>query len=367
MQPMQQSVMEVSGLGESFNQVYEIDPLKDGRWADFVAGHPDACAFHSVGWLKALKVSYDYEPFVLTTARPGETLADGLLLCKVKSWLTGSRIVSLPFSDHCQPLVADEGTLSKLLKRAREYEESGNWKYIELRPLPSISPALFSELSLNPSQTHALHVLDLRPSGEEIFNGFHKSCVRRVINRANREQLTVKEGRSDEILRMFYSLLLLTRRRHELPPQPMTWFRSVLDCLGENALIRVAMKGDVPVASILTLSHHRVVIYKYGCSDAAHHNLGGMPFLFWRAIQDAKAAGAEQFDLGRSDLDNPGLISFKGHLGAQASQLTYYRHPTTPVPGPAAKSRIKLAQKMFTLLPNRLLSAAGAALYRHIG
>ena len=210
-------------------------------------------------------------------------------------------------------------------------------------------------------------MLDIRPSGEEIFNGFHKSCVRRVINRANREQLTVKEGRSDEILRMFYSLLLLTRRRHELPPQPMTWFRSVLDCLGENALIRVAMKGDVPVASILTLSHHRVVIYKYGCSDAAHHNLGGMPFLFWRAIQDAKAAGAEQFDLGRSDLDNPGLISFKGHLGS--ASFAAYLLPPSHDSGAGSRGEVsnQIGSKDVHSAADRLLSAAGAALYRHIG
>ena len=55
--------------------------------------------------------------------------------------------------------------------------------------------------------------------------------------------------------------------------------------------------------------------------------LGGMPFLFWRLIQDARARGFAELDLGRSDVDQPGLIAFKDHLGATRSTLTYYRYP----------------------------------------
>jgi hypothetical protein len=364
---MDQIVMNPPGRTESVAPVCEIDPLKDSRWADFIERHPRACAFHSIGWLKALKVSYGYDPFVLTTAQPAEALKDGMVLCKIKSWLTGSRIVSLPFSDHCDPLVDDAKTLARLTNRALQYQDGREWKYIEFRPLPNGSTECLSESGAVQSVTYTLHVLDLGPSADEIFNGFHKSCIRRVINRANREKLSVKEGRSEELLRMFYSLLLLTRRRHELPPQPISWFRNVLECMGPNALIRVAMKGEIPVASILTLSHNRVVIYKYGCSDAAYHNLGGMSFLFWRAIQDAKESGAQEFDLGRSDLDNPGLIAFKGHLGAQASQLVYYRYPPSATLAREGRLEIKVARRMVSLLPNRLVSIAGAILYRHIG
>src|SRR5260370_39896401 len=31
-------------------------------------------------------------------------LESGIVLCRVESWLTGCRLVSLPFSDHCQPI-----------------------------------------------------------------------------------------------------------------------------------------------------------------------------------------------------------------------------------------------------------------------
>ena len=57
----------------------------------------------------------------------------------------------------------------------------------------------------------------------------------------------------------------------------MSWFRNLLDCLGDQATIHLAYKEKEPVASICTLHFKRTLVYKYGCSDEKAHNLGGMP------------------------------------------------------------------------------------------
>ena len=111
----------------------------------------------------------------------------------------------------------------------------------------------------------------------------------------------------------------LTRRRHGLPPQPLAWFRNLVACLGDRVLIHMASKDGQPIASILTLSFKKTMFYKYGGSDAVHHRSGAMPFLFWRLIQDAQARGFVELDLGRSNVDQPGLIAFKEHFGATRS------------------------------------------------
>ena len=56
-------------------QVYELNPLKDARWAALLAKHPRASIFHSIAWLEALHRTYGYEPIVFTTAPPGPPLA----------------------------------------------------------------------------------------------------------------------------------------------------------------------------------------------------------------------------------------------------------------------------------------------------
>ena len=78
------------------------DPIAERGWSELLERHPEASIFHSAGWLNTLRQTYGYQPFVVTTSK-GSALDNGLVACRVKGWKS-SRIVSLPFSDHCQPL-----------------------------------------------------------------------------------------------------------------------------------------------------------------------------------------------------------------------------------------------------------------------
>ena len=279
-------------------------------------------------------------------------------------------MVSLPFSDHCQPLVDSQEDLILLLAAVRLSQEREKWKYIELRPLGSwVGEG--KEPSMVTGGEFFFHALDLQPSLETIYHKFHKSCVQRKIHRAERENLNYEAGRSESLLAKFYHLLLLTRRRHQLPPQPLAWFRNLTNCLGDRLTIRLVSQNGQPIASILTISFKDTLVYKYGCSDAKYHNLGGMPLLFWKTIQEGKALGAHEFDLGRSDTDNPGLVAFKDHLGATCSKLQYFRAPLydSDRSGSARHTawKLRLARGIFEWMPDPVLKLAGNLLYRHVG
>jgi hypothetical protein len=108
-----------------------------------------------------------------------------------------------------------------------------------------------------------------------------------------------------------------------------------------------------PVAALLSLRHHASVIYNYG-SDQRFHNLCGMPFLFWKLIEESKAAGAEQFDFGRTDLDNQGLDYFQEspwHKQKSADVLSLSER---------GKSRDRDQMELAS-------DAAERVLYRHMG
>ena len=343
---------------------YEIDPLADARWKEFLQRHARASVFHTPGWLEALQRTYGYRPVVFTTSPPAAELTNGIVFCRIQSWLTGRRLVSLPFSDHCEPLVNTPEDFRVLSKFLKEEQQRQRWKYIEVRPLSNFAEgsALFGAAG-----TFYFHKLDLRPGPEALFRNFHKNCVRRKIRRAERESLTYEEGRSEALLRRFYGLMVGTRRRHRLPPQPLEWFRNLVDCLGESLKIRVASKEGRAVAGILTLSYKKTLVYKYGCSDSRAHKLGGMHFLFWKAIQDAKGKGVEEFDYGRSDLDNAGLVNFKDRWGASRSTLTYLRYPSDSAQTLRNGRQEQIAKWIFAGLPDALLTKAGRLLYKHIG
>jgi CelD/BcsL family acetyltransferase involved in cellulose biosynthesis len=343
--------------------VHVLDPVQDPRWTELLGRHPAASAFHAPGWLEALRRTYGYEPVALTTSPPGGALENGLAYCRVRSWLTGRRMVSLPFSDHCQPLVDTPDQLAELAAAWRRDADRSRCRYVELRPL-SLGAA--SELGLGETASYAFHMVDLRADLETTFRRFHKDSIQRRIRHAEREGLGYEVGRTAALVDKFYGLLLLTRQRFGLPPQPRSWFQNLAGLLGDGLQIHVASKDGQPVAAILTVRHGRTLVYKYGCSDTRFNNLGGTPLLFWRAIQAAKAEGAEELDLGRSDWDNPGLITFKSRWGAAQSTLTYYRYPAA-VRGESRTSWMARLTPLSSRVPAALQPAMGRLLYRHLG
>lgn len=344
-------------------QVYEVDPLSDSRWPALVATHPQSSVFHTRAWLSALHAAYGYRPLVLTTCPPDDSLKDGIVFCEVRSWLTGRRLVSLPFSDHCEPLMNSWRAQDSLLAHARRLVEQGRYKRVEIRP----HSAPCGEVGGFQARGSAvLHRLDLSAPADQLFRSFHKDCIQRKIRRAERENLLYEEGNSEEQLNDFYRLMTMTRRRHGLPPQPLRWFRALIAAFGSSLKIRMARKDGAAVASILTLSHRRTMVYKYGCSDASANKYGGTPMLFWQTIQEAKANGQDVLDMGRSDLHDPGLSVFKEHWGSVPTPLTYWTYP-----GQVSQTRPAWQQtitnRVISASPDRVLQFAGNVLYRHMG
>jgi CelD/BcsL family acetyltransferase involved in cellulose biosynthesis len=342
---------------------YEIDPLSDPRWKTLVDGHSQSSVFHSPQWLSALRTAYGYKPVVVTTCSPEKPLTNGLVFCEVTSWLTGKRLVSLPFSDHCAPLIESQSELDALLAHMKQRLGREKWEYIEIRPI-SHQPGAHTEL--HPLVSYHLHTLNLAPEQKQLFRNLHKDCIQRKTRRAEREKLRYEEGASEDLLQKFYRLLVMTRRRQCLPSQPLAWFRGLIAAFGKDLKIRVASKNGVPVASILTLSHKKSVVYKYGCSNAAFNQLGGTALLLWRTIQEAKDRGFEELELGRSDVDNAGLIAFKDRWGATRRSITYWSYPRRTSSRSSVWSR-KVSRRVVPMIPDSALEAVGRLLYKHIG
>jgi Acetyltransferase (GNAT) domain len=339
--------------------VHITNPLSDSRWPDLVARHPRASVFHRQEWIEALAHTYGYQPLVLTSAPPGQPLSNGIVLCRISSWLTGTRLVSLPFSDHCDPLVEDSANLTDWMKWLSVEGSLQSWEYVELRPLSPVP-------NLQPYQSYLFHEIDLRPSLAHIFCRLHKNSIQRRIRRAEKEGVTCETGRSTQLVDEFYKLLLMTRRRHKVIPQPLIWFKNLVEYMGDGLKIWLARKNGIPIAAMITLRHQASVVYKYGCSNEKFHHLGGVPFLFWRLIEHSKASGAEKIDLGRSDLGNQGLIAFKDKLGASRMQIAYCRHQNSDNRAIFNWDRQGI-RLIVSMLPDSVFTMAGSILYRHIG
>lgn len=347
--------------------LFEINPLTDVRWQEFVQSHPDRSVVHGAGWLRALVETYGYRPCVFTTTPPDSALTNGIVFCEVRSWITGCRFVSLPFTDICPSLANDKQELRKLVTAIQADPRFAKSKYVEIRD-PRLATGMCSDLC-DVSSRFMQHTLSLDQPIEKIYSRFHDSCVRRKIRRAEKDGLRIESGRADAIVRNFYHLMVLTRRRHGLPPQPLSWFRNLTSSTGDQMDIKIAFHGNVPVSGIVTLKDSKTMTYKYGASDPSMFKFGGAPLLMWSAISEAKALNLSVFDFGRSDLEDEGLIQFKDRFGAASTLLTYCR-----VSGyvkhhdPISQSRHgKFTPKLLRRLPESVLVVLGKLLYRHMG
>jgi hypothetical protein len=239
----------------------QVDPLTYRDWNEHVLATPQASIFHSTNWLRVLQASYGYQLYYLACFK-GPQLTTLLPFMEVKSWITGVRGVSLPFSDYCEP-ISDESTsylemLVQVIRIARRHK----WKYIEMRGgndlLRGISPYTF----------YYRHLLVLQKDEAKMFSRL-RSNYRARIKKARASDLTVTILRSSEAMTAYYRLHCLTRKRQGLPPQPACFFQHIQEHLIANNLGFVALVSHHRnhVAGGIFLSFGHRVIYKFGATD----------------------------------------------------------------------------------------------------
>jgi len=328
-----------------------------------VARQTRSSVFHQRGWLVALKRTYNYDPFVLTSSPPGVPLNNGIVLCRISSWITGERAVSLPFADHCDPLVESWDDVPDFTEWLRAECEHRSWDYVEIRPRVW---EIKSNCDLHCASSYCFHTLSLEPTLERIFCALHRDSIQRKIRRADREHLSYEVGCSEKLVDEFYKLVLKTRLRQGLIPQPRAWFRNLVACMGKSLQVRMARKNGVPIAALLTLLHKSTIVFKYGCSDESYHNCGAMPFLFWKLIEDGKEMDASEIDFGRSNRENEGLITFKDRFGSTRKSLQYLRYSRVKSGVMSAWSS-QAMRGLLSALPASVHPAVGRVLYKHIG
>jgi hypothetical protein len=348
-------------------RIYEVNPLKDKRWQELVDWHPQASIFHSVGWLESLSDTYGYEPVVYTTTPPSSELENGLLFCRIRSSATGNRMVSLPFSDHCAPLCDPGQEFDCLIECMHTDRIRQEWEYLEVRPAGGSFGNTIKRRGFRVAAKYVLHRVDLEPTAEELFRRMHKDSIQRRVRHAERVGVVEVCGKSQKLLREFYWLLVRTRARQYLPPQPFAWFKNLVERTGDALELRLAYLENVPVAAVMVLHFKDTSYYKYGCSDERFHNLGAMPLLLWRALLHAKSIGSKTFDLGRTEDGHQSLLAFKNHWASVSESLTYWTFPSKVTLTAIKDWKLTMVNRICAHMPHRILAAAGSLLYRHVG
>lgn len=344
-------------------EVFRCNPLADPRWADLVARSHAGSAFHDPAWLRLLSGHYGYAMTACCVAAPDGSLVAGLPVARVESRLTGRRLVALPFSDHCPPLVRAGASpdAARALANGLDALRRHHGMPLEIRGTGEV-------LSGAPAGERFLrHVVALGPDFAAVERAIARPQIRRGIRRAQREGLTTQVRTDEAGLALFYRLHVATRRRLGVPTQPRRFILRFAELFAAGkGFVLVVRAGGRPAAAAVFLTHRDVMTYKYGASD--ERLLAARPnnLLFSEAMRWGCDHGMRILDLGRTHPDHATLRRFKLAWGAEEEEI-WYRHLGA---GGGHDGRHRGERVLASVIrhgPPAASRVVGELLYRHAG
>jgi CelD/BcsL family acetyltransferase involved in cellulose biosynthesis len=340
-----------------------IDPIAAPEWAKFVAASPSSQAFHDPRWLDLLQTQYRYE-ISACCVRGADGIEAALPFALVKSRLTGNRLVSLPFSDSCPPLLAPDAAPEALATLGAAMAERASATGLDLTvhaPMPSLPGASLDEGFVR-------HELLLPEDPDEAERGFSASRRQRV-RKARKTEMAVERGTDAGFLDEFYRLHLQTRRRLGVPTQPKAFIDRFAELFASGrGSVWVVREEGAPVAAAVFLSQGELATYKYSATDPDSIRRGPNNLLMAEAIRWHCEHGFKRLDFGRTEIENKGLREFKRSWGAEELPLSYtYLSRSSPQARTAPSLRERVMSTTIKRSPAFVGRLAGEVLYRHAG
>jgi hypothetical protein len=344
------------------DQLEIINPLAFPHWNDLVTGTEDYSFFHSENWARVLHETYGYRPVYFSRIEDGK-LNTMIPVMEVKSMLTGTRGVSLPFTDHCDPIMPRGSSAEDALSCLMEHGRKVGWKYIELRGKRYFvqDTPVFS--------SYYYHTLPLSEDGQKIAAGF-KRFNGKNIRRASSVGVDANMHTTLDSMKKFYVLHCKIRKLHGVPPQPFSFFRKLHEHViskGLGNVILASYQGESIAGGVLFHFGDKVIL-KYSASDRKYQSLRANNLLIWSAIEWYAKSGYRTMSLGRTDPHAEGLRNFKNGWGADEETINYYHYDlshedfVTDNPGHRA-----IYNRILKIMPIPVLRLVGSLLYRHVG
>lgn len=339
-----------------------VDPRTDPLWRALVHQAPSS-VFHSPSWIQVLTDTYGWEANARVVLDDQGEAQAGIPFCLIAD-VFGKRIVTLPFSDYCDPLVA----------------EPYAWRLLIEGLLPEHCPILIRCLHNGipiADERFALvkqarwHRLDLRPDLDALWRGMN-DAAHRAVAKSQREGLVVRLAQSQADLRAFFEMHLRIRKyKYGLLAQPFRFFQNIWRHFVEaqQGFILLAVYRDKVVAGVFFLEWKDTLYYKFNASNPDELAHRPNDLLIWQGIQHAKARGLAFLDFGLCDWDQEGLARYKRKFGSEEKTISFLQYTPNGRPAGVEKELRELLGQLtqrFTdpLVPDPVTERAGEDLYR---
>ena len=288
------------------------DPrVERDAWDAFVAAHPSGHFFQSWDW-GLLQQSLDARPVRIAVGPVADHGRDGYAGAAQLLVFDGSkRFAVVPRGPVVDPADAEamEATIDAMLRAcAREGVE-----LLRIEPQWAFDAAIVDRLQRVGFAEAKQHIMpprtilvDLRPSPDDVWNGFH-SNTRNRIRLAEKRGVQIRVG-TDADVAAFVALTNDTNARHGLRPTRPEMFTKAMELFARRDAMRLylACDADTILSGIMVFVWGPTATYLWGASassDRARY-LNPNQLLHWAAMRWARERGCTTYDLfGVPDFD----------------------------------------------------------------
>jgi hypothetical protein len=348
-----------------------ISPCSDQRWDPFVEKHHLGWISHSSAWKKVIEASFSHLKgyYIGLLEESTQSIKAAIPVYVVKSCVTGTRLVSIPFSTLCDPLVSSVEEAHQLLQYVLGFAKEQNVAHTEIRCLNS--GEMMPDVPLGRVDFFVHHFLDLNTSLEKLRKRFHRTCVVQRIRRAQKSELKIIKADSEKELKDFYTIYVDLRKRLMRPPIPFRFFKHLWEMFSPHDQIQLllAQKDGKTLAGIILFKFKKRVSIEFAASFESAWNLSPNHLLFWEAIQMAHSEGYEIIDFGRTAPNNTPLMDFKRRWGTETMVMPQYFFPKEIAEKYLLREssfQFQMVQSACRYAPRAILPMIGNFCYRHM-
>lgn len=334
-----------------------INPLDDSRWIELVNSHPGSDIFNHPAWMKVFAEGYKYKVFAAVKTGSDKNILAGIPFCEVNS-ITGSRYwISLPFSDHCEPLYRNKDDLMEVTDFTLRQAEINNIQQVRIYSWADNNLFNTTDHDIN----HRLYL----ENSEDIILGRMERSKRQGIARALKAGLKAELLSDQNSIERFYKLHLLTRRRIGIPVQPKKIFRLIYQniIMKDLGFIIMISKNNNDIAAGMFFKFNGRLIYKYNASDIKFLNYRPNNLLIKTAISYGISENYKYIDFGKTSSTNIGLRKFKLGWGTQESRLFCSTYPSLPE-NKNKRIGMKLMNSLIKTSPALVCQLMGEVFYK---
>ena len=368
-------------------------PDDDEAIAAYVAGHPQATAFHRLEWGRAVAKGCGqkahmlvaegsaHHPTSLSSSKRSPARENGtsgeegfdklsqvgrisgiLSLTELHSPLFGRALASCGFAVGGGILADDDATAEAIAAESLRLAARLSCPGVELRG--GYLPTGWER----DATTYRNFVRDLAPADEAELLAIPRK-QRAEVRKALGFDLSVEVGRSATDRDAHYRVYATSVRNLGTPVFPRSLFAEVLDAFGDDADILTVRKDGAPLASVLSLYHRGVVMPYWGGGTADARKWRANDMMYFALMRHARERGCTAFDFGRSKVGT-GAAAFKHNWGFEGQPLVYAAKMIDGRPKRSVNPldpKYSLQVKLWAKLPLPIANSLGPMIARGLG